>query len=294
MNNTIDRIKMAVAMIIFGTIGLFSRYLSLPTAFVAFSRGILGTFFIFLFVKLKGIKISKDDIKNNGIKLIVSGALIGINWVLLFESYRHTTVATATVCYYLAPVFVLIASPFVLRERMTIKKVICIIVAFAGMVLVSGVADAGGIGAEDTFGIIFGCSAAVCYAIVILINRFIKDISAYDKTMVQLLFAAIVLIPYLFVTIKPNELVFDLTTIGLLLIMGILHTGFTYTLYFGSMGGLETHTIALFSYLDPVVAIIMSALVLREPMSLLAAVGTVMVLGSTLVSELNLGKKKEN
>ena len=283
-----DKLKMAGAMTIFGTIGLFIKYIGLPSSVISHARGFIGTIFIFLFVKIKGVKISKESIKANGAKLIISGIFIGFNWILLFESYRYTTVTTATLCYYLAPLFVLIVSPFVLKEKMTPIKAICILIAFGGMILVSGVLEGSGIGSNDGLGIALGCGAAVLYAIVILINRFIKNISAYDKTMIQVLSAAVIMIPYILITEDLGQIALEPMGLGLLMLVGIVHTGLAYTLYFGSMDGLKTQTVALFSYLDPIVAIIVSALILQEKVSILTAIGAIMVLGSTFISEFSI------
>lgn len=289
-----DKLKMIIAMSIFGTIGLFVKYIPLPSSVIAMVRGLIGTLFIYLFVKVRRIPISKEDIKRNIILLVVSGGLIGANWILLFESYKYTTVAMATLCYYLAPVFVMIAAPFVLKEKMTIKKLCCIIVAFGGMILVSGVLGGGDIIGNSIMGMALGCGAALLYAAVVLMNRFIKNISSYDKTMFQLGAATVVVIPYVLLTVKATDIVLDPRTIGLLLFVGIVHTGFAYTLYFGSMGGLKTQTIALFSYLDPIIAIAASVIILQEKASISTLVGAVLILGSTLVSELEFKKEEKS
>ena len=71
----------------------------------------------------------------------------------------------------------------------------------------------------------------------------------------------------------------------LLLVAGIIHTGFAYWLYFGSMNDLPSHTVALLSYMDPILAILLSVVLLREPMSLSAAIGAVLILGAAYISE---------
>ena len=288
-----DKLKMIIAMSIFGTIGLFVKYIPLPSSVIAMVRGFIGTLFIFSFVKIRKIHISKENIKRNLLLLIVSGGFIGANWILLFESYKYTTVAMATLCYYLAPVFVMIAAPFVLKERMTIKKLCCIVVAFGGMILVSGVIG-GDMGANSITGMALGCGAAILYAAVVLMNRFIKDISAYDKTMVQLGAATVVVVPYVLLTVKQSDVVLTPITVGLLLFVGIVHTGFAYTLYFGSMGGLKTQTIALFSYLDPIIAIVASVIILQEKATLTTIIGAILILGSTMVSEISFKKEEKS
>ncbi|MBR2626743.1 MAG: DMT family transporter [Peptococcaceae bacterium] len=283
---------MIVAMTIFGTIGIFRKYIPLPSSLLALARGIIGTAFLLLLVLvIKRDKLSTEAIRRNLVFLVISGALIGFNWILLFEAYQYTTVATATLCYYMAPVIVVLVSPFLFKERLTPLKAVCVAVALAGMVFVSGIPQSGFAGMSELKGILLGLGAATFYAIVVILNQYIKDISAYDKTIMQLGTAAVALLPYTLLTENFADITFTPVSIIMLIFVGIVHTGIAYTLYFGSMSGLKAQTIALFSYIDPVVAIILSALILQENIGFWGVIGAVMVLGSTMVSEL-LGEKK--
>ena len=129
---------MVSSMLIFGTIGVFRRFIPLPSAFLACARGIIGGLCILLLIRLKGKRNTEKLARRDLLILVVSGAMIGANWMLLFEAYNHTTVAIATLCYYMAPTIVILLSPIIFRERMTVKKAVCAAVAIAGMVLVSG------------------------------------------------------------------------------------------------------------------------------------------------------------
>ncbi len=274
------------AMFIFGTIGVFVRYIPLPSSMIALVRGLTGTLFLLLLLKVKKQPLDKKAIRENLWVLCLSGAFIGVNWILLFEAYRYTTVATATLCYYLAPVFVIVAAPLLLGEKNSLRKWLCVPVALAGMVLVSGVTRAQFTGTSEFAGIFLGIGAAVFYAAVMLLNKKLKPIGAYDKTIVQLGAAAIVILPYTLLTEKVTELNWEPFGLFLLLVVGIVHTGAAYALYFGSMSHLKAHTIAICSYVDPVVAILLSALVLGEQLTVPGIIGAILVLGATLVSEL--------
>ncbi len=279
------RLQFLFAMMIFGTLGIFVRYIDLPSTVIAEARGIIGTLFLLLVVKVRHSDISWSAIRKNMKILFFSGAAIGVNWILLFEAYRYTTVSTATLSYYMAPVFVILASPVVVKEKLTTMKCICVAAAFAGMILISGVLTAPGEGVT-TYGILLGLGAAAFYAAVMLLNQFLKDISAYDMTIMQLGIASVVLLPYMLLMEPVGALTWSSTTVIFLLTVGIIHTGVTYTLYFGSMHDLKAQTAAIFSYLDPIVAIILSAFWLQEPMGLPQIVGAVLILVSTLVSSL--------
>ena len=273
------------SMLIFGTIGVFRRYIPVSSAFLAFSRGVLGGLCILLFIRLKGKKPEERIRRGVLAGLIVSGVLIGINWILLFEAYNHTTVAVATLCYYMQPTIVMLLSPLFFRERLTAKKAACAAVAIAGMVLVSGVAESGA-GGNNARGVLLGLGAAVFYSAVVIMNNRIRGIDAYRKTTVQLLSAGLVMVPYLFLTGGFIADGFTLSSAVLLLVVGIVHTGIAYVLYFGSMDGLRIQSVAILSYIDPVAALLFSAFLLREPLSLLNIIGAVMIIGSAIVSEL--------
>lgn len=279
------RLSLLSAMAIFGTIGIARRYIPLPSGLVAFARGAIGMLFLTLVILIRRERPDWRIIGKHLGVLLLSGALIGGNWVLLFEAYRYTTVATATLCYYMAPLFVMLVSPLLLKERMTAKKAICMAVAFLGMILVSGVTETGLSNLGELRGVLLGLGAALLYATVVLLNQRLKPVPAFPKTAIQLGAAAITVLPY---TLLAEEV----TSLGgwyvlpLLLLVGVLHTGVAYALYFGSMKHLGAQTVALLGYIDPIVAILLSLIVLREPMTPLAAIGAVLVLGATVCNEL--------
>ncbi|MGN1117447.1 MAG: DMT family transporter, partial [Acutalibacteraceae bacterium] len=276
------KISFIFSMLVFGSIGIFRRYLPFGSGTIAFSRGIIGALFLLLILLMKRQNIDKKAIKMNAPVLCLSGALIGFNWILLFEAYNYTTVATATLCYYTAPIIVIILSPFALKEKLTVKKGLCVAFSLIGMVLVSGVfrqsPDMGG----NSLGVLCGLGAAVLYAAVILLNKRLHDIGAYDKTIVQLFAASIVILPY--TLLKETVVKSDVTvkTVTILLIVGVIHTGLSYALYFGSMEKLSAQTVSLMSYFDPIVALVLSALLLREHMGIAEIIGAVLILGSTV------------
>ena len=274
-----------LSMCVFGTIGILRRYIPLSSSLIALVRGVVGAAFLLLVVAVRQQPLDKTAIRKNLVLLVASGAAIGFNWILLFEAYNYTSVATATLCYYLAPILVILAAPFVLKEKLTLKKGLCALVALLGMVLVSGVPDSGFGGVSEMKGILFGIGAAVLYASVILMNKKMSAIAAYDKTILQLIMASAALLPYVLLTENWSEVTVTGLSAVLLLVAGVVHTGLAYWLYFGSMGALKAQTVALFSYIDPILAIVLSLVILSEPMSILSGIGAVMILGAAYISE---------
>jgi RarD protein len=238
-------------------------------------------------MKLKGKSVRENLSRRQVLWLSATGAIMGINWILLFEAFEHTTVAVATLCYYMQPTIVILLSPLVFREKLSLKKALCAAVAVAGMILVSGVIGGSGPRGGSVTGILLALCAAVLYAAVIMMNKSqrIAGVNALQKTTVQLLSAGAVMIPWLLLSGGGPGAEWSPKVIVLVLTVGIVHTGIAYLLYFGSINGLRVQSIAILSYIDPVSALFFSALFLKEPLSLPGVIGAVMIIGSALVGE---------
>lgn len=247
----------------------------------------MGGTFLLLVLLCKGRSLKFGFGKKTLLILCITGVFLGSNWILLFEAYNYTSIAVATLCYYMEPTIVILLSPLLFKEKLTGKKLICALVSIVGIALVSGIANVSGIALADLKGILFGLGAAALYSTVVIINKKNPVEDAYGKTIVQLYAAAIVLIPYLFLTADFSGISLNEMAILMIVVVGILHTGVAYALYFGSMNHLKSQTVALMSYVDPIAAIILSAMFLKEPLTIYTAVGAVMVIGAAVVSEMN-------
>lgn len=295
MKENSGKIRFIAAMAIFGSIGLFRRSIDLPSSVIAVVRGILGAVFLLVLIRVKREKLDTASIRKSLLPLLVSGMFIGINWILLFEAYNYTTVAIATLCYYFAPVIVILLSPFVLGEKLTVKKILCVLAALLGMVFVSGVTESGFSGGGEFKGVLLGIGAAVFYSMIILINKkSLTEIGPYETTVTQLMTAGVSMIPYVLLTEQAGALSLSPKAAVLLLFVSFVHTGLAYYLYFGGVKSVPAQTVAIFSYIDPVLAIVLSAVLLKEPMSFTAGIGAVLILSATLISELPAGRKKSS
>lgn len=271
------------AMVIFGTIGVFVRQISLPSSLIALVRGGVGLLFLAAVLVLRHQKPDFEAIRDNLPVLLLSGVFLGANWIALFEAYRYTSVATATMCYYMAPIIVLLLSPILLKEKLAPTSLLCVALSLLGMFLITGLGEKS---ASNSRGIAFGLLAAALYAGVILSNRKLRSVGSFDTTLVQLAASALVLMPYTLLTEDVAGLSFPGSALALLILLGIIHTGLAYTLYFGSIRHLPAKTIALYSYIDPILSVILSALLLKEPLTPAGILGAGLVLASTALSEL--------
>ncbi|HVJ48843.1 DMT family transporter [Desulfitobacterium sp.] len=280
------KFRLVTAMLIFGSIGVFVKNIDLSSSEIAFLRGVIGSLFLISVSFIVRQKPSFKLIKENIVLLLLSGAAIGFNWILLFQSYKYTTISNATLSYYFAPIFVIILAPFVLKEKLTPVKIGCIVSAMLGLFLIVNIGGSSPDGSYNhVLGILYGLSAAVLYASVILMNKFIKNLPGFETTVIQLMLASLVLLPY--VLIKDHMDFSGITSNSLIsiLILGILHTGIAYFFYFTSIKELKGQTIAVLSYIDPISAVIIAALVLGESMSFRQIMGGILILGSTFLSE---------
>ena len=273
------------AMAVFGTIALFVRNISLPSGEIALYRAVLASILISMYLLGSRQKIPFGKIKKELPLLVFSGIAMGFNWILLFEAYKYTTVSVATLSYYFAPVLVTIACPILFREKMTKKQILCFIMSTLGIVLITGIGDMSS-GSNHLLGIMFGLGAAVLYAIVVLINKFIKNVDGIHRTFLQFLAAIVILIPYVMATGGIHLASLNGIGWGCLLVVGLIHTGIAYCMYFTSLKDLSGQKAAILSYIDPLVAVLLSVTLLGEPMTGMQILGGGLILGFTLWNEL--------
>ncbi len=280
------RLQLIVSMLVFGTVGLFVRCIPLRSAEIALYRAVLAAVLIGGYLLVTKQAIQWGGIKKHLILLTVSGMAMGFNWILLFEAYQYTTVSVATLSYYFAPVIVTVVSPLLFRERIKPRQWLCFAGSTVGLVLITGVGDLSA-GRSHMTGILFGLGAAVLYATVVLLNKFIGSVNGIHRTFLQFIAAIAVLLPYVLLTGGTHVTTLNGTGWVFLLVVGLVHTGITYCLYFSSLGELTGQKAAILSYIDPLVAVLCSVVLLSEAITPVQLVGGALILGFTLWNELS-------
>ena len=285
INNISPKSKITIAMIIWGTISLFVREIQLESVSIAFFRAAIGSIFLLLVSVIIKDRIDKEVIKKNLVLLIISGIGLSTNWTALFQAMKYTTIPIAVLSYQTAPIFITLFSAIILKEKITAKNVLCLAVAVVGMLLVFEPGNSVGSQINHTKGILYGLTGAVLYGVVIVTNKLIKDLTGFQRTFIQLSLAAILLLPIVVRQGNINFSEFDTKQWILLLVIGILHTGIAYLLYFPSIKDVKGNTIAILSYLEPIVAIIASFIILKESMTSIQALGGVLILSAAYFGE---------
>lgn len=284
-DTTKAKIRLITSMILFGTVGLIVRRIGLPSGLVSLLRGLLASLFLIAVIHRKGIRIDGRAIRSNLPALAFSGGSLGYMWVLLYEAYQRTTIAAATLSYYLAPLAVILLAAVLLKERLTVIKSLCVLTALAGMGMISGLLRFNSLQPDDLTGIGLGTGAAILYAGVTIINKQMKGIDSYVKTLIQLLFSALFILPYASLTLDLSQVHFTAAGVASLLVLSFVHTGLTYSLFFSSLGVIKAQTVAVLSYIDPLVSVIVSAVFLKESLGPSTYAGGALILGAALVSE---------
>ena len=280
------KLMLSVSMMIFGTIGVFTRNIAVSSGELALYRAVLAAALLLGYFIVTKQTIDLKAIKKELVLLLCSGVAMGINWILLFEAYKHTTISAATLSYYFAPVIVTVACPILFRERITKKQGLCFVLSTLGLVLIIGFEGINS-GSNHFLGIMLGLGAALFYATVILLNKFIKNVEGIQRTFLQFLSAICILIPYVFATGGIHLDTLPVNGWICLLIVGLIHTGITYCMYFSSLKELDGQEVAILSYLDPLVAVVISVTILGEPLGILQLFGGILILGCTLWNEID-------
>lgn len=287
-----ERLKLILISATFGTIGIVTHFIPLTSAAIVFYRALLGGIFIIFMTYLSGKVVNVRAMGDNFFVLICTGFFMGLNWVFQFEAFRVSTIAIGTVCYNTMPIFLIIIASFIFKERITFKNIICILVATIGVVLVSNVASTG-IRSNEVLGCFYGILGAINYALIVIFNRKLSQIETHDKVIFQFIFSAIIMFFYA-VFIQGNGLFFDenisnndlIVGIFCILLLSLFHTGFCYVHYFNAVSRLKAETVAILTYIDPVVALLLSYFVLKEKTTGLQMIGSALILLSTLANEI--------
>lgn len=284
-------LQLISAMLMWGTIGIFVRAVPLPSQELVLARCVLGSIFLLGVFFLRGQKPDPVALKKYLPLLSLSGVVMGINWILLFEAFTLTTVSAATLAYYCAPIFVMIGATVLLKEKLTWIKAAAIIAAMLGMILVNGTHLGG---ANPTLGLLAGLLAAVFYAAVTLINKFVHGLTGLETTIVQLLAATPIVLIFTLMTHKGPWVMLEGKELGALLVLGIVHTGVCLYLYFSAIQKLPGQTVAILSYIDPGSALFFAAIFLGERLSFIQVLGAALILGGAAFGELYKKNKNRN
>ena len=288
-NRTAAYFMVILSMLIWGTLALFVKNVGYSSAEIVLARIIFGLIFLIAVYCFTKKKSPKENVRRSIPRLLVSGACMGFNWVCLFEAYRWVDVSIATLCYYMAPVFVVLGSLVFFRQKLNLMRAAGIIAALVGMLITTGAVMGG---ADPMKGVLFALMSAVLYASVTLFVKSVHGLSGLEITIGQLLGALVVILPYVLLTHEGPWRAPSASEFGSMATLGLVHTGIALFLYFSAVQALPVQSSALLSYIDPLSALAFAAAFLGESMSGMQWLGAALILGGALFGELMGNKKK--
>jgi RarD protein len=277
------KLILIVVMALWGSLGIFVRSIPISSLLLAFSRAIIALPIMMFGVKMSGLSL-RQCFKKENIPLMISGSLIGLAWVLFFAGFRLTSIANVTFIYNMCPIYVLILSPMLLKEKISRFQLLTIFIAFIGFILIIGqsidFADAA------FLGILAATLSGILYALIVIINRkYASHLSGEAVAFIQMLFTLIVLLPFVIASNAFTQFN-DMTSFSwiLLLVLGVFHTGLAYIGYFQSYKTCSASTVAQFTYLDPAFALMFGYFLANESLTLIQGLGGLLILGSTFIT----------
>ncbi len=287
-----EKLYFVISMVIFGAVGVFVKYIRLSSSEIAMFLSLIGATSLLVVCICKKKRVPWGMVRRNIMTLLLASISLSGNWIFLFQAYKETTIANAALSYYFAPVLVTMLSPLILKEKLSVKKAVCIGGALLGLffILQNGRMEANG---NHLLGIGYGLIAASFYAALTLINKFIRELDGLTNTLLQLGLAVMIL--FLFVMFTDSFNLSSLTgkAVVLMILLGILHGGVGFYMFFTGMKGLKAQSIAVLSYIDPLTSLLISALIIGDRMNLLQMAGTILLLGSIWIGDSGTLRKRE-
>lgn len=274
-------LKYILALLLFGSNGIVASFINMNSYEIVLLRTMIGSFLLLTVFLLRKENFTFYKHKKNFLYLAVSGSAMGVSWMLLYEAYTRIGVSVSSLLYYCGPVIVMVLSPLLFREKLSVFKVIGFVSVFIGVLLVNGKTFSTG---GNMFGIVCGLLSAVMYACMVIFNKKAARIAGPENSMFQLIISFLVVA--VFVGIKQGFIIkIPADSILPILILGLLNTGIGCYFYFSSIGNLPVQTIAICGYLEPLSAVLFSVIILGEAMFPMQVVGAVLILGGAVLGE---------
>ncbi len=274
--------KYIFALLLFGSNGIVASFIDLSSQNIVLLRTLIGSILLIAIFFLSGGRLTFYKYKKQFVFLMVSGIAMGTSWMFLYEAYERIGVSIASLLYYCGPVIVMVLSPLLFNERLTVNKVLGFLAVVVGVVLINGNAFDG---TGYIFGIVCGLLSAVMYAFMVICNKKAKDIVGLENSTLQLTIAFLTVA--VFVGIKQGyAMQIETNSILPILLLGVLNTGIGCYFYFSSIGKLKVQTVAIFGYLEPLSAVLFSVVFLKETMLPLQIIGAVLIIGGAMIGEL--------
>ncbi len=274
--------KYLCALLLFGLNGIVASHIALNSYEIVFLRTLIGSVLLMVVFLLGRGRFHWKVHKGDAAFIVLSGAAMGASWMFLYEAYQQIGVSYASLLYYCGPVIVMILSPLLFKEKLTIPKIVGFLIVLVGIVLVNGkmAVDRG-----STWGLLCGVMSAVMYFFMVTLNKQAREIVGLENAVIQLTVSFLTVA--VFVGIKQAFVIHvPVSSWPWILVLGLVNTGIGCYLYFSPLSKLPVQTVAICGYLEPLSAVVFATLLLGEKMSAFQYIGAVCIIGGAMIGEL--------
>lgn len=282
-----DFIKYLLALLLFGSNGIVASRISLTSYEIVFWRTMIGSLLLIALFILSRERLTFTQHKSDLLFVVTSGVAMGTSWIFLYEAYATIGISLASLAYYCGPVIVMVLSPLVFKEKLTIERVVGFLVVLAGVALVNGKVA----GAISHWGLFCGGMSAVMYSLMVMLNKKSKAVKGMENSVIQLTVSFLTVAVFtgfktgFHLQVEPSDWIW-------IVILGLLNTGIGCYLYFSSIGGLPVQTVAICGYLEPLSAVVLAVVLLHETMLPAQVLGAALIIGGAILGECVHLKKK--
>ncbi len=276
--------KFILSLLLFGSNGVVASQIALASTEITFLRALIGSLLLLGIFFWKKERFSFQRYPKDAVCLLLSGVSMGASWLFLYEAYQQIGVSTTILLHYTAPAMVLLLSPLFFQERLTLRKCLGLTVVLLGVFCINGQAAEMG---KSGWGLLCAVLSAVLYVVMVISNKKAEQVGGLENTVLQMIFAFLVVAVFFLLRGKPLLFSIPVESIPFVLLLGIVNGGTANYLYFSSIGRLPVQTVAVCSYLDPLTAVLLSAMLLGEPMGALQLLGAICILGGAIFAELS-------
>jgi len=266
------------SMLVWGSIGIFVRYIDQPPEVIVFFRVFIAfiALVILRLIKKKDNLSNKLSFKEYSI-LSMSGLFISLNWLFFFRAIKVTTIASATMSYYMAPVIVTVLSVFLLKESINKKTLIAVGLSFSGIILMTSM----GAQKSNDFnitGVGYGVIAAFFYALVTISVKKLREVPSHKISLFQMAISSLIFLP----AIRQMK-TFNALSWTLMIIVGVIHTCIALNLYFEGIKRIKVQHVGVLSYIDPLGAVILAGIFFNERPEVTTLIGGGLILSATYI-----------
>ncbi len=275
-------VKYLCALLLFGLNGIVASHIALNSYEIVFLRTLIGSVLLIVVFLLGRGSFHWKVHKRDAAFIALSGAAMGASWMFLYEAYQQIGVSYASLLYYCGPVIVMILSPLIFKEKLTIPKIVGFLIVLVGIVLVNGRMA---VSSGNTWGLLCGAMSAIMYYFMVTLNKQSREIVGLENAVLQLTVSFLTVA--VFVGIKQAFVIHvPASSWPWILVLGLVNTGIGCYLYFSPLSKLPVQTVAVCGYLEPLSAVVFAALLLGEKMSAFQYIGAVCIIGGAMIGEL--------